>query len=128
MGLGHADIELVNGEDLILAKPHLIGGEEIRRIQVSMLVHTGSIFMCIKENLQEQVQLPVLGQRKGQLANGHIVEYDLAGPLEVRLKTGAARLMPWHSPAIRNHYPARSHWRRYGYHCPSIPPGSDRKP
>jgi hypothetical protein len=32
------------------------------------------------------LKLPVLEQRKGQLTNGHIVEYDVVGPLEVRFK------------------------------------------
>jgi len=42
--------------------------------------------MCINENIQEQLQLRVLEQRKGQLANGHIVEYDVVGPIDVRFK------------------------------------------
>jgi hypothetical protein len=44
------------------------------------------MYMCINENMKEQLQLPVLEQRKGQLANGHIVDYDVVGPLEVRFK------------------------------------------
>jgi len=86
MGLIYADIELINGEDLVLARRHYIGEEEIKRMNVNMLVDTGSIYMCIDENIQEQLQLPVLELRKRQLANGHIVEYDVVGPLEVRFK------------------------------------------
>ena len=55
-------------------------------MRVNMLVNTGSVYMCINENIQEQLQLPVLEQRKGQLANRHIVEYDVVGPLEVKFK------------------------------------------
>jgi hypothetical protein len=124
MGLGHADIELVNGEDLILAKPHLIGEEEIRRMQVSMLVHTGSIFMCIKENIREQVQLPVLGQRKGQLANGHIVEYDLAGPLEVRFKNRRcsfnAMVLPGDKEPLPGAIPLEKIWMSLSIHTARI--------
>src|ERR1700733_3674501 len=86
MRLIYAEIELINGEDIVLARRHFIGEEEIKRMTVNMLVDTGSIYMCINENIQEQLQLPVLEQRKGQLANGHIVEYDVVGPLEVRFK------------------------------------------
>jgi clan AA aspartic protease len=86
MGLIYAEIELINGEDLVLARRHFIGEEEIKRMTVNMLVDTGSVYMCINENIQERLQLPVLEQRKGQLANGHIVEYDVVGPLEVRFK------------------------------------------
>jgi len=51
-----------------------------------MFVDTGSIYMCINESIQEQLELPVPEQRKGQLANGHIVGYRVVGPIEVRFK------------------------------------------
>lgn len=86
MGLVYADIELINGDDLALVRNKIKGEEEVRRIHVNMLVDTGSVYMCINESIQEQLKLPVLEQRKGQLANGHIVEYDVVGPLEVRFK------------------------------------------
>ena len=86
MGVVDAEIELINGEDLILARRYFIGEDEIKRMTVNMLVDTGSVYMCINENIQEQLKLPVLEKRKGQLANGHIVEYDVVGPVEVRFK------------------------------------------
>ena len=86
MGVVDAEIELINGEDLILARRYFNGEDEIKRMYVNMLVDTGSVYMCINENIQEQLKLPVLEQRKGQLANGHIVEYDVVGPVEVRFK------------------------------------------
>jgi len=86
MGLIHANIELINGEDLILAKRHVIGEEEVKRMNVDMLVDTGSVYMCINENIQEQLKLPVVERRNGQLANGSIVEYDVVGPIEVKFK------------------------------------------
>lgn len=86
MGLIYAEIELINGEDFVLARRNFIGEEEIKYMTVNMLVDTGSIYMCINENIQEQLQLPVLEQRKGQLANGSIVEYDVVGPIEVKFK------------------------------------------
>jgi len=86
MGLVYADIELINGDDLALVRRKLMGEDEVKRIHVNMLVDTASVYMCINENIQEQLQLPVLEKRKGQLANGHIVEYDVVGPVEVRFK------------------------------------------
>jgi clan AA aspartic protease len=86
MGLIYADIELINGDDLALARKHIIGEEEIKRIHVNMLVDTGSVYMCINETVQEQLQLAVVEKRKGQLADGSVVEYDVAGPIEVRFK------------------------------------------
>lgn len=82
----YAEIKLINGEDLVLARRNFIGEDEIKSMRVNMLVDTGSVYMCINENIQEQLQLPVLEQRKGQLVNGHIVEYDVVGPLEVKFK------------------------------------------
>ncbi len=86
MGLIYAEIELINGEDIVLARRNYIGEDEIKSMHVNMLVDTGSIYMCINENIQEQLQLPILEQRKGQLANGSIVEYDVVGPIEVKFK------------------------------------------
>ena len=42
--------------------------------------------MCINETIKEQLQLPVIEKRKGQMANGETVEYDLVGPIEVKFK------------------------------------------
>ena len=86
MGLIYADIELINGDDLALARRHIIGEEEIKRIHVNMLVDTGSVYMCINETVQEQLQLSVVEKRKGQLADGSVVEYDVVGPIEVSFK------------------------------------------
>jgi clan AA aspartic protease len=86
MGLIYAEIELINSEDMMLARRNFIGEDEIKRMPVNMLVDTGSVYMCINESIQEQLDLQVLEQRKGQLANGHIVEYNVVGPIEVRFK------------------------------------------
>jgi clan AA aspartic protease len=86
MGLIYAEIELINGEDLVLARRNYSGEDEIKRMTVNIRVDTGSVYMCINESIQEQLLLPVLEKRKGQLANGHIVEYNVVGPLEVRFK------------------------------------------
>lgn len=84
MGLIRAEIELINAGDLLMAKRHVLGEEEIRRVHVNMLVDTGSMYMCINELVQEQLQLTVMEKRPGQLADGRIVEYDVVGPIEVR--------------------------------------------
>ena len=86
MGLVYADIELINADDPALVRRHIIGEEEVKRMNVSMLVDTGSVYMCINESVQEQLQLPIVEKRKGQLADGSIVEYEVAGPIEVRFK------------------------------------------
>ncbi len=86
MGLVYADIELINGEDIALSRRNIIGEEEIKRMTVSALVDTGSYMLCINENIQEQLQLPVVERRKAQLANGHIVECDVVSHVELHFK------------------------------------------
>lgn len=86
MVLIYAEIELINGDDLALFRKHIIGEEEIKRMKVNALVDTGSYMLCINENIQEQLQLPVVEKRKAQMANGEIVECDVVSPLEVKFK------------------------------------------
>lgn len=86
MGLVYAELELINGDDLALARRHVIGEDEIKRMKINALVDTGSYMLAINENIQEQLQFPVMEKRKAQLANGHIVECDVVGPVELRFK------------------------------------------
>jgi clan AA aspartic protease len=86
MGLVCAEIELINGDDLALHRRNIIGEDEIKRMKVTALVDTGSYMLCINENIQEQLQLPIVEKRKAQLANGEIVECDVVAPLEVKFK------------------------------------------
>jgi clan AA aspartic protease len=86
MGLVYADITLVNGEDLILAKRNIIGKDEIKQMTVNMLADSGAYMMAINESIQEQLQLPVKEKRKAQMADGSIKEYELVGPIEVKFK------------------------------------------
>ena len=84
MGLVYAEIELINAIDLGLARRYKIGEDEIKRTRVNMLVDSGSVYMCINETVQQQLQLSVIEKRTGQIADGRIVEYGIVGPIEVR--------------------------------------------
>ncbi len=86
MGLVYAEIELINGEDLVLSRRNIIGEDEVKRMLVKVLVDTGSYMLAINENIQEQLKLPVVEQRKAQLANGTIVECDVVAPVEIKFK------------------------------------------
>ncbi len=86
MGLVYADVELINGEDLSFARKNIIGEDEIKRMHVNLLVDTGSYMLAINENIQEQLQFPVVEKRKAQLANGHIVECDVVSHVELKFK------------------------------------------
>lgn len=86
MGLVYAEITLINGEDLILAKRNIIGEDEVKQMTVNMLVDSGAYMMAINESIQEQLQLPLKEKRKAQMANGSIEEYEVVGPIEVKFK------------------------------------------
>ena len=86
MGLVYADIELINGFDLEMAKRNMIGQEEVKRIWVNSLVDTGALMLCINENIQEQLQFPVVEKRKAETADGRIVECDVVAYVEVRFR------------------------------------------
>lgn len=86
MGLTYADIELINAGDIEMARRYIISEDEIKRLHVNLLVDTGSYNLCINETIQEQLDLPFLEKRKGQLANGSIQEYDLVGPIVLKFK------------------------------------------
>jgi clan AA aspartic protease len=84
MGLVYADITLINGEDVMLAKRNIIGKEEIKEMTIKMLVDTGAYMMAINDTIQSQIELPFIEKRKVQLADSKVVEYDVVGPVEVR--------------------------------------------
>lgn len=86
MGLVYADIELINSDDIALARRYIIGEEEIKRITLNMLVDTGAYNLCINESIQQQLDLPFVEKKKAQLANGHIEEYNVVGPIVLKFK------------------------------------------
>ncbi len=77
---------MINAIDLGMSKRSIIGIDEIKRLNVNMLVDIGSEYMCINETIQQQLDLPVLEKRKVVLADGSVVEYDVVGPIEVRFE------------------------------------------
>jgi clan AA aspartic protease len=89
MGLVYADITLINGEDLILAKRHYIGEEEIKQMNINMPVDTGSYNLCINEEIQAQLQFPVVERRNGETADGRVIECDVVDNVQVRFKNRA---------------------------------------
>lgn len=109
MGYVHADIELINQHDMHDAKRNIIGQEEIRRLRARALVDTGSYYLCINENMQEILQLPVLERRRLRLANDHTEDYDIVGPVELRFanrrNTCEAVILPGSSEVLLGSIP-----------------------
>lgn len=86
MGMIYAEFELINGEDVILARKHLIGEDEIKRIRITALVDSGAYMLAINENMQKFLQLPVVDKKRFQLANGEILDCAVVGPVDLRFK------------------------------------------
>lgn len=86
MGLIYAEIQLINAADIVLAKKHFIGEDEIKKTVVSVLVDSGAIMLTINDSIKEQLGLDVSEQRTVQTADGRIMKLDVVGPIEVRFK------------------------------------------
>lgn len=84
MGVVYAEIELINSDDMALARKFIIGEEEIKRMRIKMLVDSGAWMLCINENIQSVLKLPFIEKRTHELANGVVVSHDAVGPVEVR--------------------------------------------
>lgn len=86
MGLIYADVEIINSEDIGLARRGYIDIDEIKRIHVNILVDTGSFMLAINENIQAYLQLPVVDVKKARLANEQSIECKVVAPVEIRFK------------------------------------------
>ncbi len=84
MGLVYADITLTSVEDVMLAKRHIIGNEEIKQVSLNMLVDSGAYMMAINETIQSQLELPFIEKRKVQVADSRVEEYDVVAPVHVK--------------------------------------------
>lgn len=84
MGLVYADIELINTTDLEMARRHIIGEEEVKRVRVKMMADSGAYMMAINEEIQSQLDLPFIEKRKAVMADGTIKEFDVVGPVMVK--------------------------------------------
>ncbi len=82
----YAHIELIDGEDLMKARNHMIGEDEVKRYSVNILVGSGAHQLVLKELIQGQLNLPILGKKKAQMADGRIIECDVVGPVELKFK------------------------------------------
>lgn len=86
MGLIYAEIELINAEDIGLARKNYIDQDEIKKILIDMLVDTGAYNLCINEEIQVQLQLPFIEKRSAFTADNRLIEMDVVGPVIVKFK------------------------------------------
>ncbi len=63
MGLVYADIELINREDIVLARKFFIGEDGIKRVHLNMMDDSGAYMMAINETIQSQLELPFIEKK-----------------------------------------------------------------
>ncbi len=86
MGLTHFDLELTNTFDEQAAVKGMIKTDAVKKMTVTALVDSGAYMFCINEVVKNQLDLPSLGFENAQLANGHIEQYEIVGPVTIRFE------------------------------------------
>jgi hypothetical protein len=84
MGLVHAELELINAEDLAVARRGFINDTDVRRITVDALVDSGAAMMVIPESVRLLLGVGIIGQEVAEYANGHLEKVPVVGPIEIR--------------------------------------------
>ena len=86
MGLTYAEIELISGDDLVLARRGYIEPENVKKITVNALVDSGAYMLAINESIKLQLDLPKLEEQIAELADGSQLKLEIVGPVEVRFE------------------------------------------
>src|SRR5215208_3175238 len=98
MGYVYADIELTNEDDLAFYRRGWAAPNEVRRVTTTALVDSGAWDLVLNEEIQQQLQLPIVGKDLVRLADETLLEVDIVGPVEVRFEdrttTVRALLLP----------------------------------
>ena len=84
MGIVYANIELRNGGDVVLNRRKYIAEEDIRQININMIVNSGTIMLAINEEIRAALGLSIIDHRSSQLADGTRLNLPVAGSIEVR--------------------------------------------
>jgi clan AA aspartic protease len=86
MGMVYANIELLNQGDIEMHRRHYIGEDEIRQMDINMLVDSGSVMLAINEEIQQALGIPIIDHRASQVADGRRLTLPVAGPILVRFE------------------------------------------
>jgi len=90
MGYVHAEIELTNYGDVELNHHGLVLENEIRRVTTMALVDTGAWDLVLNEEVQQRLNLRVVGKQKVRLADETLLEVDVVGPVAIRFEDRTA--------------------------------------
>jgi clan AA aspartic protease len=85
-GLVYAEIELINGGDIYAHRKGYIAEEEIKRKKITALVDSGAYRLAINQQLKFELDLPVIEEQVGTLADETKIKVEVVGPVEVRFE------------------------------------------
>src|SRR4026209_2588919 len=83
MGYVHAEIELTNEGDVEQNYRGLLPQNEIRRVTTRAMVDTGAWDLVINEEVQQRLNLRVVGKQRVKLANETLLEVEVVGTVAV---------------------------------------------
>ncbi len=92
MGLVYAEIELLNGFDLLKVDAGELDESELRRMPVRILVDSGAATLVINDNIRKQLGLRTKEERVMQLADESLLALDVVGPVEIRFENRRSML------------------------------------
>jgi len=109
MGYVYAEIELTNEDDVVLHRHGVLPENQIKKITCKALVDSGAWDLVINEEIQKQLDLPVIERRAVEMADETVIEVDVAGPIEVRFENKrtivGAVIIPGTSGVLLGAYP-----------------------
>lgn len=109
MGYVHAEIELTNEDDVAFNYSGLLPEDQIRRVTTEALVDTGAWDLVINEEVQQRLNLRVLGKQTVRLADETLLEVEIVGPVAIRFEDRSAIMtaivLPTTSEVLLGAYP-----------------------
>ena len=85
MGEIRVDVKLMNASDEAVARRGLMDASEVRRCQVSALIDTGAVRVCIPAQLADQLGLETSGRTVATYADGRNETVDVTEPIRVEI-------------------------------------------
>ena len=109
MGYVHAEIELTNVGDVEQHYRGILPENEIRRVTTIAQVDTGAWDLVINEEVQQRLNLRVLGKQTVKLADETLLEAEIVGPVAIRFEDRStfmtAIVLPATSEVLLGAYP-----------------------
>ncbi len=109
MGKIFADITLINTKDKFRVEENLIKEDQIRSLEINILVDTGAYNLAINERIANQLGLSKLKEQAFILADGSEQLFDIVGPVDIvfenRETTCRAVLLPGNAEPLLGQIP-----------------------